>query len=242
MKVLRVVRHEGRPAGSGPRRAHHWWRWLLAGVALLIALIVGGTAIFVHSQPSAAPLTLPAAAARPPAGPVDGPWDVAANSAAGFRIRESALGFGDDVTGRTTAISGTAVLAGGQVTSAAFRVDLTAISVGGQAKPQFATSLDTARHPVATITLAGPATPPAGFGSGRTVTATLPGRLTLRGITRPVMITVSVRRDGTTIQVAGSFPVASGRWGIPLPAGLGFLGGLSSEATAEFLLILHRRA
>jgi hypothetical protein len=31
------------------------------------------------------------------------------------------------------------------------------------------------------------------------------------------------------------------RWGITLPAGFGFLGGLSSQATAEFLLILHRQ-
>ena len=37
------------------------------------------------------------------------------------------------------------------------RIDLTAITVGGKPKPQLATSLDTAAHPDATITLAGPA-------------------------------------------------------------------------------------
>jgi len=132
---------------SEPRRPRRWRRWLLAGVALLVVLVVAGAAIFVKSQPSAAPLTLPSAAARPPVGPVDGTWDVAAGSVAGFRIRESA----------------------------------------------------------------------------------------------PVMITILARRDGTTIEAAGSLPVASGRWGIALPAGFGFLGGLSSQATAEFLLILHRR-
>ena len=47
---------------------------------------------------------------------------------AGFRIRESALGFGDDVSGRTTAVSGTAVIAEGRVARAAFRIDLTAIT------------------------------------------------------------------------------------------------------------------
>ena len=55
---------------------------------------------------------------------------------AGFRIRESALGFGDDVSGRTTAVSGTAVIAEGRVARAAFRIDLTAITVGGKPKPQ----------------------------------------------------------------------------------------------------------
>jgi len=98
---------------SGPGRRRRWWQWLLVGVVLLVVIVVGGAAIFVKSQPSAAPLTLPSAAARPPAGSVDGTWDVAAGSVAGFRIRESALGFGNDVTGRTTAVTGTAIIAGG---------------------------------------------------------------------------------------------------------------------------------
>ena len=227
---------------SAPGRRRRWWQWLLVGVVLLGVVVVGGAAIFVKSQPSAAPLTLPAAAARPSTGSADGTWDVSTGSAAGFRIRESALGFGDDVTGRTTSVTGTAVIAGGRVASAVFRIDLTAITVGGKPQPQFAASLDTAAQPDATITLAAPARLPAGFGAGRTVTATLPGQLTLRGVTRPVTITVSARRDGVAVEAAGSLTVASGRWGITLPAGFGFLGGLSSQSTAEFLLILRRAA
>ncbi|HEX9041929.1 MAG TPA: YceI family protein [Trebonia sp.] len=225
--------------GAGGRR--RWWRWLLAGVVLLVVIVVAGAALFVKSQPSAAPLTLPSGTARPPTGPADGTWDAAAGSVAGFRIRESVLGFGDEVAGRTTVVTGTAAIAGDQLTSAVFRVGLTAITVGGKSRPQIAASLDTAAHPGATITLAGPVRLPAGFGLGRTVTAVLPGQLTLRGVTRPVTITVSARRDGATVEVAGSLPVASARWGIALPAGFGFLGGLSSEATGEFLLVLHRR-
>lgn len=223
-----------------PGRRRRWWRWALAGLITLAVIVVGGAAIFVRSQPSAAPLTLPSGAARPPAGPAAGTWDVTAGSAAGFRIRESALGFGDDVTGRTTAVAGTAAIAGDRVTSAVFRIRLTAITVGGKPSPQFGASLDTAAYPDATITLAGPVRLPAGFGAGRTVTAAFPGHLTLRGVTRPVTITVAARRDGATVEAAGSLPVASARWGITLPAGFGFLGGLSSEATAEFLLVLRR--
>jgi polyisoprenoid-binding protein YceI len=226
---------------SGPGHRRRWWQWLLAGTVLLVVFVVAGAAIFVKSQPSSVPLTLPLAAAKPPAGPAGGTWDVAAGSVAGFRIRESALGFGDDVTGTTIALTGTAVIAGGRVTSAVFRIGLTAITVGGKPRPQFATSLDTAKYPDATITLADPVRLPAGFGAGRTVTVAFPGRLTLRGVTRPVTITLSARRDGAAVEAAGSLPVASGRWGITLPAGFGFLGGLSSQATAEFLLILHRR-
>jgi polyisoprenoid-binding protein YceI len=225
---------------SAPGRRPRWWQWLLVGVVLLGVVVVGGAAILVKSQPSAAPLTLPTAAARPATGPADGTWDVTTGSVAGFRIRESALGFGNDVTGRTTAVTGTAVITGGRVTSAVFRIVLTAITVGGKPMPQLATSLDTAAYPDATITLVGPAPLPAGFGTGRTVSTAFPGQLTLRGVTRPVTITVSARRDGAAIEAAGSLTVPSGRWGITLPAGFGFLGGLSSQATAEFLLILHR--
>ena len=181
---------------SGPGHRRRWWQWLLVGVVLLVVIVVGGAAIFVKSQPSAVPLTLPSGAARPPAGSADSTWDVAAGSVAGFRIKESALGFGDDVTGRTTAVTGTAVIVGGRVASAVFRIGLTAITVGGKPRPQFAASLDTAAHPDTTITLAGPVRLPAGFGGGRTVTAAFPGQLTLRGVTRPVTITVSARRPG----------------------------------------------
>jgi len=90
---------------SGAGRRRRWWRWTLAGVVLLAVIVVGGAAIFVKSQPSAAPLALPSGTASPPAGLVDGTWDVATGSVAGFRIRESALGFGSDVTGRTTAVT-----------------------------------------------------------------------------------------------------------------------------------------
>ncbi len=225
---------------SGPRSRRRWWRWLLAGLVTLVVIVVGGAAVFVKSQPSAAALTLPPGAARPPAGPADATWDVTAGSLAGFRIRESVLGFGDDVTGRTAAVSGAAVIAGGQVTSAAFHIQLTAITVGGKSRPQFAASLDTAVYPEATITIAGPERLPAGFAGGRTVSGALPGRLTLRGVTQPVTLTLSARRDGTAVEVAGTLPVVPGRWGIRLPAGAGFLGGLSGQATAEFLLVLHR--
>lgn len=144
------------------------------------------------------------------------------------------------MTGRTTALTGSVVIVGSRVTSAVFRIGLTAITVGGKPSHQFDASLDTATYPDATITLAGPAQLPAGFGTGRTATAELPGQLTLNGITRPVTITISARRDGTTVEAAGWLPVASARWDITLPARFGFLGGLSSEATAEFLLILRR--
>lgn len=48
------------------------------------------------------------------------------------------------------------------------------------------------------------------------------------------------RRDGTTLQAAGSIPVSFAEWGIQGPGGLGFFGSLANHGSAEFLLTLKR--
>ena len=52
--------------------------------------------------------------------------------------------------------------------------------------------------------------------------------------------TVSGRRDGTALQVAGSIPVTFSAWDIKGLSGYGFLGSLADHGVAEFLLVLHR--
>lgn len=55
-----------------------------------------------------------------------------ARSVAGFRVAESAFGIGNDVVGRTTGLTGTIVISGGQVTHAVFRIVLAGIKVSGK--------------------------------------------------------------------------------------------------------------
>lgn len=205
-----------------------------------MCLGVLGTWAFIKFQPTLAPLTLPAGAASAPAGPLDGQWEAAAGSAAGFRVQETALGMSNDAVGRTGAVTGIVVISGGRVTGAAFRVDLAAITVNGKAQPQVGQSLDTARYPDATFTVTGPVGLPPTFASGATITLTADGQLTMNGVARPVRVTLSARRDGTTLEVAGSIPVAFAAWGIKGPAAFGFLGSLADHGTAEFLLTLRR--
>ena len=231
-----------RPVPGRPPRKRHWWRWILAGVLVLAALVVLGGALALRFWASAAPLALPSGPVAAPAGPVDGAWAPAAGSVAGFRVRESALGMSGDVTGRTHAVTGIIVISGGQVTGAVFHIDLASITIAGKTQPQFTQSLDTKVHPGATITLARPVTLPPGFTSGATITVRAPGRLTLRGTTRLVTVTLSARRDGTALQAAGSIPITLSRWGITEPASYGVVGSLASHGTAEFLLLLHRDA
>lgn len=226
-----------RPPRPARRR---WLRRLLIGVAALLVLIVLATWAFIKFQPTQAPLALPGTAAQAPAGPLDGAWSVS-SGVAGFRVPETALGMSNDTVGRTRAVSGTLAISGGRVTSAAFRVDLAAVKVNGKTSPQFAASLRTAWFPVATVTLASPAAFGSSLRAGGTVKVTAAGRLSLNGVTRPVTLTVSGRRDGTALEVAGSIPVAFSRWDIKGPGGLGFLGSLADHGVAEFLLTLNQR-
>jgi polyisoprenoid-binding protein YceI len=230
-----------RHAPVRPLRKRHWWRWILASVPVLAVLVLGG-ALALRFWASASPLALPGGRAAAPAGPVDGTWAAAPGSVAGFRVRESALGMSGDVTGRTDAVTGTIVISGGQVTAAVFRIGLTSITIAGKTQPQFTRSLDTNQHPGATITLARPVTLPPAFTSGATITVRATGRLTLRGTTQQVTVTISARRDGTALQAAGSIPITFSRWGITEPANYGMVGSLASHGTAEFLLLLHREA
>lgn len=221
-----------------PPRKRHRWRWLLAGAAVLVVLVIVAAGAFIKLQPTLAPLALPTDGASAPTGPLDGTWHVEAGSAAGFRIRESFLGISNDTVGRTTAVTGTVVISGQQVTAASFRVDLTAINVNGKAQPQVAESLDTRLYPDATITLVKPVTLGPPFASGATTSAVVTARLTMHGTSHLVTFPVSGRRAGTALQVAGSIPAAFTAWDIKGPGGYGFFGSLANHGVAEFLLIL----
>jgi polyisoprenoid-binding protein YceI len=146
----------------------------------------------------------------------------------------------NDVVGRTGDVTGAVVLSRGRVTGATFRIGLTGIKVGGKTQREFAQSLDTAQHPVATFRLAQPVTLGSPFAAGKVVTAMARGDLTIRGVSHLVTLTVTGRRDGSDLQAAGSIPVTFSDWGIRTPAGYSFLGSLASHGVAEFLIGLQR--
>ncbi len=237
--MSRMSLRSGQELRAKPPRRQHWWRWALGSVLALVVLAVAATGVVVKLTPGPAPLALPEDAAAAPSGQLDGTWHVTTSSVVGFRVRETVIGFSNDVTGRTGDVTGTVVVAGAQVVRATFRVSLDAITVDGKARqPQLVQSLGVTAHPAATITLTRPVTLPAVFSSGATVTRTAAASLTLNGTARPVTVTLSARRDGPAIEAAGSLPVAFADFGIKGPRGYGVFGSLASNGTAEFLLIL----
>ncbi len=225
--------------GSSPPR-HHWWRWALAGAGALVVLAAAAVALFIKLQPEPPPLALPTARAVKPAGPLGGTWAAGPGSVAGFRVQETALGFSNDVVGRTDAVTGTLIISGSRVTRASFRIGLATVTVNGKTQRQFAVSLGTRSHPAATFTLPRPVPLAPAFASGATITVAAAGQLTMHGVTRPVTVTISGRRDGPELQAAGSVPVAFSGWGIKGPGGFGPFGSLANHGIAEFRLVLHR--
>jgi polyisoprenoid-binding protein YceI len=229
-----------RHAAGRPPRKRRWVRWIAVAVAAIAVVVVLGAWAFIKFGPTAPPLALPAGPASAPTGPLDSGWVVADGSVAGFRVQESALGVSNDAVGRTSAVTGSVVIAGGRVTSGTVRVDLAAITVSGKPQPQFATSLRTGQHPDATFTLAAPVTLSPAFAAGGTARLTVTGQLAMNGTTHPVTASISARRDGATLQVAGEIPITFSAWHITAPAGFGFLGSLADHGVAEFLLTLRQ--
>jgi polyisoprenoid-binding protein YceI len=229
-----------RHATGGPRRKRHWPRWIAVGAAAILVLIVLAAWAFIKLQPTPSPLVVPPGPVSAPVGPLDGTWAVTAGSLAGFRVRETALGLSTDAVGRTSAVTGTVVISGGRLTGATLRVDLAAITVDGKTPPQVTASLRTGQYPEATFTLAGPVVLGHAFASGGTISLTASGQLAMNGAAHQVTVSVSARRDGATLQVAGSIPVTFSAWHIKGPGGFGFLGSLADHGIAEFLVTLRQ--
>lgn len=234
-----AARGNARPGGNA--RLRHWWRWILAGVAALVVIVTGAVAAFIKLGPSFAPLALPAGHPSAPSGQLDATWQVADGSLAGFRVEERALGMTNYVGGQTPAVTGLIVISGNNVTSARFRINLAAVKIGGKTQPQFITSLGLRDHPLAMFTLTKPVTLRPAFAGGTTVAATATGELAMNGLSRPVTVMLTARRDGSELQTAGYIPIQFASWGIRQPAGFGFAGSLADNGSAEFLLILDRQ-
>jgi polyisoprenoid-binding protein YceI len=248
-------------------------RLLLAGAAALLVAIIGAYVAYdqVLSGDSVAPLALrsssPAAATEPSAsadasadpgasaapaasfdGDVAGTWTVAADSVAGYRVRErlASLSAESDAVGRTSGVTGsvtidsdgaTTTLTGGTLT-----VDTTTIKSDEDRRDNRLRSegLQTDSFPTATFEITGPVEIPAAAVAGTASDVALTGDLTLHGVTRSVTIPAQAQLVNGTVQVAGSitFPLAD--FDIVAPTVGGFILSIADEGTLEFQVNLTK--
>jgi len=227
----------------------HWKRWLIGGIVLLVALVVGGPFAYFHFIEGTSPkrLTLSSQTSTTGAGagtaaassaPLAGTWSVTNGSQAGYRVDEVLFGQSHTAVGRTSAVTGKVTFSGTTVSAGTFSVDLTQVSSDQDRRDrQFqGRIMDTSSYPTATFTLTQPIDLGTAPAAGVQKNVSAKGNLTIHGATRAVTVQLQARRDGNVVQVSGSIPVTFADWNIPNPS----FGPVTTDdhGVIEFLLKL----
>src|SRR5712692_6808687 len=203
----------------------------VAAVAIIAAL--GGAAAYAYyfsglrTSPSTLALSspVPSATAATSASPTVSPsgvasastWQIGAGSIGGYRVKEQFVGqtSAHEAVARTSGVTGEVTIArtgsNYQVTAAKVTVQLASLASVDQVACHNVTNrdrivsqtLDVSQYPTA-VFQALAVTLPSGADSGSAVTVSIPGTLTVRGVTKSVTATVQLRVSGNTAQVAGS--------------------------------------
>ena len=152
---------------------------------------------------------------------IEGTWEVAAGSTAGYRATEVLFGQTNEAAGRTEDVTGTLVIEGTTAAEASFEVDLTTLESDedlrdGQVQNRI---LETSQFPTATFELTGPID----FGEVPDdlveITTEATGELTVHGVTKAVTFDLTARRNGDAIEVTGSIPITWADYDISDPSG-----------------------
>ncbi len=241
---------------SGKQRRlvpRHWVRWLVAGVAVVAAVAVGGPFAYIHFVESKAPSPLSLGKSSSSAQPVSstsstpssfvslaGTWTAASGSEVGYRVQEVLFGQQHTAVGRTSSVTGHLTIQGTTVTAGTLSAAMaTVASDQSQRDAQFrGRIMDTGAYPTATFTLTRTIALAPVPASGVTRSYTVHGNLTLRGKARPVTFQLAARQTTGTIKLSGSIPVVFADWGIPNPSFAGVVA-TQDHGVLEFLLTLR---
>jgi polyisoprenoid-binding protein YceI len=217
---------------------------LAAALAVVVALLAGGGWLLLARRASPPVARLRPGSGAGGAGPPDGEWVVARTGTGfvGYRIRErlGSISAPNDVVGRSRAVDGSLVIAGGAVTAAQVTVDMTQLRTDVESRDERMREdgLQTQAYPTATFRLTRPV-PLRDVSGGLVVDLRLPGDLTLHGVTRPVVFPVQARWDGAAIQVAGSMELRRPDFGLEVPSLVGFR--IEEQGVVELELTLTRK-
>ena len=236
--------------------------WIpIAAVAALVVL--GSAAAYVYffsglrTSPASLALSSPSASSTvSPTGSTTatggtGTWQIESGSLVGYRVKEQFAGQAStheavartgDVTGQVTITS-----SGGtyQMTSAKVTVQLSNLASVDQVAGYNVTnrdrivqrSLNVSSFPTAVFETQN-VTLPAGAETGQAVTVSVPGKLTIHGVTKDVTATLQLRVSGSTAQIAGSIATNMTDYGISPPS-VGFTT-VQPAVTVEFQLDLSK--
>jgi polyisoprenoid-binding protein YceI len=233
----------------------------LAGVAVL-ALAGGGAYVYffsgLRSSPGALGLSAtpsPTASGSPTAGSsgsLNGNWTVTTGSVAGYRVKELFVGETSkhDAVARTSTVSGSLAITGDSspyqantITFTAVLTDLHSVdSVAGRNVSQrdgyVARQMSLQQFPNATFTATSASVVAAD--TSQPVIVSVPGKLTIHGVTKDVTATAKAQLAGTKIEIAGSVSILMTDYGVSPPS-VPFTT-VDPQVTIEFDIFLTRSA
>lgn len=224
-----------------PRRL----RGLALSASLALAAILAGGPL-AQAQ-DASPVSSPAAEAG-----IDGTWTIDteigdfadySGSWAGFRVAEVLQGLGDVyAVGRTPVVSGSLEADGATIQSARIEVDLTTITSDQPRRdPAIQRALDTVTFPTAVLETREPVALDAIPIDGEPFTASVPGTLTIRGISQDVDIELNGQRVGDVVVVVGTLPVDFTSFDVTMPTAPVVLS-VEDVGDLEWQLFFRRQA
>jgi polyisoprenoid-binding protein YceI len=234
-------------------------------VAVAILSVLGGAATYAYffsglrTSPATLGLTSPTPTVSASASPATtsssyaGTWHVASGSVAGYRVKEQFVGQTSthEAVARTSDVSGKVTITQSgstyQLSTGTITVQLSSLASVDQVAGYNVTNrdrivqnaLDVSSYPTATF-VASRVTIPDGAASGQAVTVSVPGQLTIHGVTSTVIATLQLRVSGTTAQVAGTIAITMSDYGVTPPS-IGFTT-VQPAATLEFQVNLTKSA
>jgi polyisoprenoid-binding protein YceI len=231
-------------------------RLLFSGAVALIALGLAGVGGYVYffsnlrsSPPSLALSASPTGSATASTG-LAGTWTVTNGSVARYRVKELFVGetAKHDAVAQTSSVTGTMSVSGDsngyQASGIAVTADLSSLhsidTVAGRNVSQrdgiVSRQLDVQQFPNAKFTATSTSVP-ASVSSGK-ADITVPGTLTIHGVTKDVTVTGQAQVIGDRIEVAGSVAINMADYGVSPPR-VPFTA-VDPTATIEFDLFLTR--
>jgi polyisoprenoid-binding protein YceI len=235
-------------------------RLFIAGAAVVavIALAGGGAYVYffsgLRSSPSSLGLSSPSAS---PSGTssadLAGKWTVTTGSLAGYRVKELFVGQTSkhEAVARTSTVSGGFTVSGDaaggyQISAITVTAVLTGLhsidTVAGRdvnTRDGFVSrDMNLQQFPNATFTASSASVP--GPVTSQTVDVSLPGKLTIHGVTRDVTATAKAQMNGSRIEIAGSAAIDMTDYGISPPS-VPFTT-VDSQVAIEFDLFLAKSA
>ncbi|MGW0157862.1 YceI family protein [Mycobacterium sp. NPDC003323] len=213
------------------------------GLLLVIAVAVAPWAYKTQVQGPPDPVLTLAAGAAPATTGVDGSWTVQPGSQVGYRVQQQLLWEMVDVNGRTSAVTGGVEIAESHVRSIEISVDVASMqsgSPGRDDKFRSTDALETATFPTAELTSNVPLDLSGIADDGSPVRLEVPVQLTIKGVTRPALAQVDVRRNGDRVDVAGTVPIRFLDFNVDPPKPFASLLQVQPIATIEFLVHLAK--